>query len=96
VAWGYTTLGKRVLVAVRLGQRERHENWLDLGRDLARPGLRAPWLIVSDGALLLANSVSNSPVPPNAGTTPRHPALLQGVLSLGPAVVRLTAAACYA
>jgi putative transposase len=25
VAWGYTTLGKRVLVAVRLGQRERHD-----------------------------------------------------------------------
>jgi transposase-like protein len=50
VAWGYTTQGKRVLVAVRLGQRERHEDWLDLGRDLARRGLRAPWLIVSDGA----------------------------------------------
>jgi putative transposase len=50
VAWGYTTLGKRVLVAVRLGQRERHADWLDLGRDLARRGLRAPWLVVSDGA----------------------------------------------
>ncbi|HEY8802802.1 MAG TPA: IS256 family transposase [Candidatus Dormibacteraeota bacterium] len=50
VAWGYTTLGKRVLVAVRLGQRERHEDWLDLGRDLARRGLRAPWLVVTDGA----------------------------------------------
>ena len=30
VAWGYTTEGKRVLVSVRLGQRERHEDWLDL------------------------------------------------------------------
>jgi putative transposase len=50
VAWGYTTDGKRVLVAVRLGQRERHEDWLDLGRDLVRRGLRAPWLVVSDGA----------------------------------------------
>src|SRR5438552_7204753 len=50
VAWGYTTLGKRVLVAVRLGQRESHEDWLDLGRDLARRGLRSPWLVVSDGA----------------------------------------------
>ena len=29
VAWGYTTLGKRVLVAVRLGQRQSHEDWLD-------------------------------------------------------------------
>jgi transposase-like protein len=35
---------------VRLGQRESHEDWLDLGRDLARRGLRAPWLVVSDGA----------------------------------------------
>ena len=50
VAWGYTTEGKRVLVAVRLGQRESHEDWLDLGRDLTRRGLRAPWLVVSDGA----------------------------------------------
>jgi putative transposase len=50
VAWGYTTQGQRVLVAVRLGQRESREDWLDLGRDLARRGLRAPWLVVSDGA----------------------------------------------
>jgi transposase-like protein len=50
VAWGYATQGQRVLVAVRLGQREAREDWLDLGRDLARRGLRAPWLVVSDGA----------------------------------------------
>jgi transposase-like protein len=50
VVWGYTTEGKRVLLAVRLGQRESHEDWLDLGRDLVRRGLRAPWLVVSDGA----------------------------------------------
>jgi transposase-like protein len=50
VAWGYTVHGKRVLVAVRLGQRERHEDWLDLGRDLVRRGLRSPWLVVTDGA----------------------------------------------
>ena len=50
VAWGYTTEGKRVLVAVRLGQRESHEDWLDLGRDLTHRGLRSPWLVVSDGA----------------------------------------------
>jgi transposase-like protein len=43
VAWGYGTAGNRVLVSVRLGQRERREDWLDLGRDLARRGLRAPW-----------------------------------------------------
>src|SRR5689334_4591837 len=50
VVWGYTTEGKRVLLAVRLGQRESHEDWLDLGRDLMRRGLPAPWLVVSDGA----------------------------------------------
>ena len=50
VVWGYTTAGKRVLLAVRLGQRESHEDWLDLGRDLVRRGLRTPWLVVSDGA----------------------------------------------
>ena len=31
VAWGYTTAGERVLLAVRLGQRESHTDWLDLG-----------------------------------------------------------------
>jgi hypothetical protein len=45
VVWGYTTAGKRVLLAVRLGQRESHEDWLDLGRDLTRRGLPAPWLV---------------------------------------------------
>jgi putative transposase len=57
VAWGYTTQGKRVLVAVRLGQRERHEDWLDLGRDLVRRGLRSPWLVVTDGAPGLIKAV---------------------------------------
>jgi len=58
VAWGYTTQGKRVLVGVRLGQRERHEDWLDLGRDLARRGLRAPWLVVTDGAPGLIKAIN--------------------------------------
>src|SRR5437868_9988648 len=57
VAWGYTTEGKRVLVAVRLGQRESHEDWLDLGRDLTRRGLRSPWMIVTDGAPGLIKAV---------------------------------------
>ena len=58
VAWGYTTLGKRVLIAVRLGQRERHEDWLDLGRDLVRRGLRSPWLVVTDGAPGLIKAIT--------------------------------------
>src|SRR5207244_7116172 len=54
---GHTTEGKRVLVAVRLGQRESHEDWLDLGRDLTRRGLRSPWMIVTDGAPGLIKAV---------------------------------------
>ena len=50
VAWGYTRTGERVLLDVCLGQRERHEDWLDRGRALTRRGLRAPALVVSDGA----------------------------------------------
>jgi putative transposase len=50
VVWGYATTGERVLLSVRLGQRESHEDWLDLGRDLVRRGLPVPWLLVSDGA----------------------------------------------
>ena len=42
-AWDYTTGGHRELVAMRLGQRESYEDWLDLGRDLTRRGLREPW-----------------------------------------------------
>lgn len=50
VAWGFTTDGDRVLLDVCLGQRERTEDWLDLGRGLIRRGLRSPLLVVSDGA----------------------------------------------
>ena len=50
VAWGYTTGGERILLAVRLGQRESHLDWLDLGRDLAKRDLEAPLLVISDGA----------------------------------------------
>lgn len=32
VAWGYQLSGERVLLAVRLGQRESREDWIDLGR----------------------------------------------------------------
>jgi len=32
VAWGYTLDGSRVLLDVCLGQRERTEDWLDMGR----------------------------------------------------------------
>jgi len=57
VAWGYDLNGKRVLLAVVLGQRERHEDWLELGRDLVRRGLPSPWLVVTDGAPGLVRAV---------------------------------------
>ena len=50
VAWGFTSDGERVLLDVCLGQRERLEDWLDLGRGLTARGLRSPLLVVSDGA----------------------------------------------
>ena len=57
VAWGFTTDGTRVLLDVSLGQRERVEDWLDLGRGLVRRGLRSPLLVVTDGAPGLIRAV---------------------------------------
>ncbi len=57
MAWGYQLSGERVLLAVRLGQRESREDWIDLGRDLTRRGLRSPWLVVSDGAPRLISAI---------------------------------------
>ncbi len=39
-----------MLLAVMLGMRESHEDWLALARDLIARGLGAPMLIVADGA----------------------------------------------
>lgn len=58
VAWGYTLEGERVLLDVCLGQRERFEDWLDLGRGLAGRGLRSPLLVVSDGAPGLIRAIT--------------------------------------
>jgi putative transposase len=58
VAWGFTTDGERVLLDVCLGQRERLEDWLDLGRGLTARGLRSPLLVVSDGAPGLIRAVT--------------------------------------
>ncbi len=57
VAWGFTTDGTRVLLDVCLGQRERVEDWTELGRGLARRGLRSPLLVVTDGAPGLVRAV---------------------------------------
>ena len=57
VAWGFTTDGDRVLLDVCLGQRERAEDWTELGRGLIRRGLRSPLLVVTDGAPGLIRAV---------------------------------------
>jgi transposase-like protein len=57
VAWGFTEEGERVLLAVMLGMRESHEDWLALGRDLIKRGLGAPLLVVADGAPGLIKAV---------------------------------------
>lgn len=59
VAWGFTTEGERVLLAVCLGQSERTEDWLDLGRGLIRRGLRGPLLIA-----LIAQHIAPVVTPP--------------------------------
>jgi transposase-like protein len=43
--------GRKELVALADGYRESAESWADLLRDCARRGMRAPVLVVGDGAL---------------------------------------------
>jgi len=50
VAWGLTLEGQKVLLGLQLGSRESYESWLDFGRDLKGRGMRAPALVVADGA----------------------------------------------
>jgi transposase-like protein len=50
VCWGVTLQGRKVLLGLALGSRERHESWLDFLRDLTRRGLSCPALLVADGA----------------------------------------------
>jgi putative transposase len=50
VAWGLTLEGQKVLLGLQLGSRESYESWLDFGRDLQRRGMRAPALLIADGA----------------------------------------------
>jgi putative transposase len=59
VAWGYDADGNRVLLDICLGQRERYEDWLEMGRGLARRGLRAPGLVVADGAPALMAAIGD-------------------------------------
>jgi putative transposase len=58
VARGFSVDGQRVLLDVCLGQRERVEDWLDLGQSLIRRGLRSLLLVVSDGATGLIRAIT--------------------------------------
>jgi transposase-like protein len=49
-AWGITRGGNRVLLHLRLGNKESYESWRDLLRDMVKRGLKAPVTITSDGA----------------------------------------------
>jgi len=50
VAWGVTLEGRKVLLGLQLGSRERYENWLAFGRDLIARGMNCPGLVCADGA----------------------------------------------
>ena len=50
VAWGITTGGKPVLVGLAPGSSQSHDAWADFLAGLVARGLRAPLLVVSDGA----------------------------------------------
>ncbi len=50
VCWGVTLQGRKVLLGLQLGSRESYENWLAFGRDMIARGLRAPALVIADGA----------------------------------------------
>jgi len=50
VAWGITAEGRKVLLHLTLGNKESHESWLALLRDMVKRGLNIPLMITSDGA----------------------------------------------
>jgi putative transposase len=58
VCWGVTLEGRKILLALALGSRESYESWLSFGRDLVDRGLRAPALVVADGAPGIWKAVS--------------------------------------
>lgn len=50
VCWGVTLEGRKILLGMALGSRESYESWLAFGRDMTARGLRAPALVIADGA----------------------------------------------
>lgn len=50
VAWGLQRDGRKVLLSLRLGNKESYDSWLEMLRDMVNRGLRIPVSITSDGA----------------------------------------------
>lgn len=57
VAYGITTIGQPVLLAVEPGGDESHDAWADFLDDLRHRGLGPPLLVISDGAPGLIGAV---------------------------------------
>lgn len=50
VCWGVALEGRKILLGLALGSRESYDSWLAFGRDMIARGLRAPALVIADGA----------------------------------------------
>jgi putative transposase len=50
VCWGVTLEGRKVLLGLALASRESYDSWLAFARDMIARGLRAPALVIADGA----------------------------------------------
>lgn len=57
VIWGILSSGSKVLLSMRLGNKESEEDWAESFRDLKKRGLNTPVLITSDGALGLIAAI---------------------------------------
>jgi transposase-like protein len=56
-AWGITTQGSPVLVGLAPGASEGHDPWARVLGELVDRGLRAPLLVITDGAAGLIGAV---------------------------------------
>lgn len=59
VAYGITTAGRPVLVAVEPGGDESYDAWSDMLADLKARGLRAPLLVITDGGPGLIGAIED-------------------------------------
>lgn len=59
-AYGILAGGKRVLLHLALGNREDYQSWLDFLRSMIGRGLRAPLLVISDGAPGLIKAIKHA------------------------------------